>query len=174
MSITNRGDISLGLAVWLLHDAETGLLYWKKSKGRANAGDIAGSKAKNGYLTVRINGVLYYVHRVVWFLEKGYWPEHIDHINGDRSDNRISNLREATQDQNRKNLRMKVTNKSGFKGVSWHKSWNKWIATITKDRKHILIGGFTYPEEAAIAYDNAAVKLHGNFARTNKSLGLIS
>ncbi len=173
MSITNRGDIPLGLAVWLLHDPETGTLHWKQSKGRAKAGDLAGSKTKNGYITVRVEGILYYVHRVIWFLDKGYWPEHIDHINGDRSDNRISNLRDVSQKQNNKNINMKSTNKSGFKGVSWSKAWNKWRATITHNRQVHCLGGFTCPKEAAIAYDDVAIKLHGKFARTNKSLGLI-
>lgn len=173
MKITNETDIPLGLAVWILQDPLTGNLYWKKNRGPVRQGSIAGYVSKTGYVSIRFEGKLYYAHRIMWFLETGESPEFLDHINGDPSDNRISNLRVVTRKQNNRNSTKSTNNTSGYKGVSWSKSWKKWIAVITVNYKHILLGGFLCPKEAANAYDNAATKYHGEYAKTNKHIGLI-
>lgn len=83
----------------------------------------------------------------------------------DRSDNRISNLREATRSQNAMNARKQRDNTSGFKGVSrWR---GKWQAKIQRDGKQRFLGAFSTPQDAALAYKNAAINLHGEFARVS-------
>lgn len=90
-----------------------------------------------------------------------------DHINGDTLDNQCSNLRTATIGENNLNSPRRATNKSGFKGVSWHKLAQRYRATISVNGKWKYLGYFDTPEAAARAYDEAARKLHGAFARTN-------
>lgn len=93
--------------------------------------------------------------------------EEVDHINGNGLDNRRSNLRPATRAQNCANMRRSKANTSGYKGVSWHKGGRKWHAQIRGDAKREHLGLFTDPADAAKAYDNAARRLHGEFARLN-------
>jgi len=106
-----------------------------------------------------------FAHRVIWAMHTGKWPtNNIDHINGDPSDNRIENLREATQSQNLANSRMSVTNTSGYKGVYWHRPTQKWIAAIKRNSEKHYLGQFTCPKEAHAAYCKAAKELHGEYA----------
>lgn len=94
------------------------------------------------------------------------WPL-VDHINGDGLDNRRGNLRPATDAGNRRNARLRTDNTSGFKGVYWYKSREKWRAKIYVDGQGKCLGYHATPEEAARAYDAAARELHGEFARLN-------
>lgn len=94
-------------------------------------------------------------------LRKG---EIVDHIDGNGLNNRRSNLRLATQAENRRNSRKNVNNTSGFKGVYWHKSSQKWMAYITFNRRMIYLGYFDCPKEAHAVYCKAAAKYHGEFA----------
>jgi hypothetical protein len=92
-------------------------------------------------------------------------PTHLlDHINGSKSDNRLSNLREATKAQNGANTRLSVNNSSGYKGVRWHTAAKKWVAKIKINYKSIHLGLFTDIEDAAAAYQAAALKYFGEFA----------
>jgi hypothetical protein len=91
----------------------------------------------------------------------------IDHINGNGLDNRRCNLRLCTTPQNKRNSRLRKDNKSGFKGVSWNKAAQKWVSQITHNGKVIYIGSFDNTVDAAIAYNEAALTLHGEFARIN-------
>jgi hypothetical protein len=95
----------------------------------------------------------------------GDCPKEVDHINGDPTDNRWSNLREATPQQNKFNRGTCKSNKSGFKGVSRHKQNGNWVAEITHNYRKYHIGCFDTPEEAHEAYKKAAYILHGEFAR---------
>ena len=96
----------------------------------------------------------------------GAWPkDQIDHVNGDRSDNRFCNLREATNSQNQANRRCEATSTSGVKGVSWDRRCRRWQAQISINGKPKHLGGFTSKEEAARAYAAAAIALRGEFAR---------
>lgn len=90
-----------------------------------------------------------------------------DHKNGDGLDNRLKNLRVATRSQNRVNSNKNKNNSSGYKGVFWHKSENKWISNIRIKGKTIHIGYFNSKEEAARAFDKESIKYHGEFAKTN-------
>jgi hypothetical protein len=91
----------------------------------------------------------------------------IDHINGDKLDNRKCNLRIATASENAVNSKMRVNNTSGYKGVFWHKHSGKWMASITKNKKHIYLGLFESKHEAVKAYDTKAIELFGEFATPN-------
>lgn len=104
-------------------------------------------------------------HRLAWFLHYGEWPTcQVDHINGDRHDNRISNLRLASSSENQRNRKRPKNNTSGYKGVSWIEHYQMWQATIKFDGKNKYLGRFDTPEEASDAYNKAALRHHGEFA----------
>lgn len=105
-------------------------------------------------------------HVVVFALHTGSLPViEIDHINGNRADNRIENLRSANRQQNMWNTSIPVTNKSGIKGVCWHKTGKKWRAQIQVSGKQVFLGLFNDIEDAATAYSHAAKKFFGEFVR---------
>lgn len=129
------------------------------------AGQIAGTKTnKSGYAEVRINQRSYAVHRIIFFMFNGYMPKCIDHINMDKCDNRIENLRPATLSQNGINSRNRRNNTSGYKGVSFCKSTKKWKASIKCQGKNINIGYFNDIKEAAKARKKTEIELFGEFA----------
>lgn len=97
--------------------------------------------------------------------------ENVDHIEGIGLDNQRHNLRLATRRENTRNQGLNIANTSGFKGV--YLDQGKWRAQIYKDGKAVYLGVFSDLKEAAVAYDDAAKKLHGEFAKTNESLGLL-
>lgn len=123
-------------------------------------------KNSEGYIVVKLNYKLYKAHRLAWLYVHGKFPnEQIDHINGIADDNRLCNLREATQYENMKNRNKLSNNKSGFKGVSFHKQVNKWRARAGLNGKLYNLGVFSTPEEASEAYKAFALKHHGEFIR---------
>lgn len=150
----------------LRYDPDTGALYWRVAPCRSvKAGDEAGSAFK-GYRRVRVGGRQILNHRVIWAMNKGYWPTApIDHHDLNRSNNRIENLREATTSQNRLNCPVPKNSRSGFKGVKPH--GKRWVARIPDKGKTRHIGTFATPEEAARAYDRECRLLHGDFSNTN-------
>jgi hypothetical protein len=107
-----------------------------------------------------------YMHKEILNVEKG---EYVDHVNGDKLDNRLDNLRKVTSQQNSMNMLTQVVKKhSKYKGVSYDKSRNKWVAYCVKDTKMHNLGRFTDEKEAALAYNEKAKELFGEFARLNK------
>lgn len=122
---------------------------------------ILGTK-RNGYLLIRVNRKLYSQHRLAWFYIHGYMPEnYIDHINGIKSDNRISNLRQATGSENNQNMKQpSKNNKLGFLGVGFSKRNKAFTARITINYKSTFIGYFKTPQEAHNAYLQAKRQLH--------------
>jgi hypothetical protein len=107
-------------------------------------------------------------HRVAWALMNNAWPkQHIDHVDQNKLNNIYSNLRECSHNDNQHNQPRRRNNKSGFKGVCWMKSNSKWHAQICTNSKVKSLGFFTEKEDAARAYDIAALELHGEFAHTN-------
>lgn len=151
---------------WLVYEPETGVVRWARNrKGGPRAGDIAGNVRKDGYLGIGLCMKDYLLHRVIWLMVHGVWPEHfIDHINCNKSDNRLCNLREATKSENGRNRGPQRNNKSGFKGVCFDQHKGKWLATIkTPDKQHRL-GHYRNVKDAAAAYVKAT-ELHGEFRR---------
>jgi hypothetical protein len=151
----------------LHYDAETGEFRWIVAAGpRAKIGAIAGSFDKNGYRVIRIDGRAYKAHRLARFYITGAWPPaQIDHADLDKTNNRFSNLREATGSQNQWNQRAYSNNKSGLKGVSWDKQHSKWLAQIKVYGKVRHLGRFTTPEAAHAAYVAAAAEHFSEFSR---------
>jgi hypothetical protein len=113
---------------------------------------------------------LVFMHREIADAKEG---EDIDHIDTDSLNNQRYNLRRCTQSQNNANQPMSKSNTSGFKGVSLNKRDGKWWASIRVNRRLIHLGRFPSPKDAALAYDEAALRLRGEFARTNRMLGLL-
>lgn len=146
----------------LHYDPETGKLFWKDHKGMPNswrarwAGKEAFTAIANGYYIGAVGAVFLRSHRVAWAIYYGKWPEQdLDHINGVRTDNRINNLREASNQENRQNASMQKNNTSGVNGVYWCKRDNKWRAHVKVDRKIKHLGYFNTIEEAAKARQEA-------------------
>lgn len=150
------------------YNRQTGVFRWKVFKGAtAPQGREAGSLSSDtGYRLIRVDGRLYGAHRLAWFYTSGTWPIHqIDHINGNRADNRLENLRQATVSENRVNRPMPASNRVGLKGVS--RNPPGWMARIKMNGVVHHLGTFPTPEEAHAAYCTAAALIHGEFARTN-------
>jgi len=149
---------------------EDGHFYWKiKKSKKINIGKIAGCLNYRGYREIRLNGKLYREHRLIWFYHNGVLPINgIDHINAIKDDNRIENLREATQSQNNANNCKMQGSSSKYKGVSFFKRDKKWSAQIVLNKKQKHLGYFDEEYIAAQAYNEAALKSFGEFARINK------
>ena len=144
------------------YDPEKGIFRWKIQPRytRINIGDIAGTLRPDGYIIIRINGKNYLAHRFAWFYMTGQWPlNQIDHINQIKNDNRISNLRDLTHQENSFNRGEQKNNTSGFKGVSEIPS-GKWKAQIQVNGKKIYLGLFNTREAASMAYQKAKEKYH--------------
>lgn len=147
----------------------TGLLFWKISPNKKiKVGSLAGGvKKQTGYFQVRLKGVLYPSHRIIWLLFYGSWPtKQIDHINRDKKDNRIENLRECSQQENSRNVKTKG-GVSRYKGVHWDSKKKIWSAGAKMNYKTIYLGYFKDEEDAAKAYDKFAVENYGEFAFLN-------
>ena len=147
------------------YDMDTGIFRWKISKPGISIGKIAGT-LRQGYVAITINRVQYLAHRLAWLYVTGDMPAQIDHknVHGLRSDNRICNLRPATQAQNSRNRGISRRNTTGYKGVYFEKSRNKFRASIRFDGVNIRLGRYSTAEEAHKAYCCVAEKLHGEFA----------
>ena len=168
----------------LRYEPETGKLYWKERPAEMfNAGNTSrearcstwnkrysGKEAlierhPEGYLRGRVMNKVVYAHRVAWAICKGRWPDElIDHINGDKSDNRIDNLRPASPAENARNSLKVSPTRSKLKGVHFHKSTGKWMAQITVNRKKIYLGVYGSEIDAHNAYRKAAKEMHVDFA----------
>lgn len=153
----------------LNYEPETGAFTWLvRTSNRAKVGAVAGAVGKrHGYRLIGVDGTLYRANRLAWLYMTGGWPpEHVDHANGRRDDDRWENLRAAGHSQNLANAKRPRHNTSGLKGVHFHKQSGLWRARICKDRKHNSLGLFQTKEAAHAAYCVAAQKLYGEFARS--------
>lgn len=173
------------LARLLTYDPITGEFLWKeraaalfanpKKAGSWNT-QFAGkpaftTKNGNGYLCGYIDYQKLYAHRVAWKMVHGTEVDQIDHINGDRSDNRICNLEAATNASNCRNARIRTDNTSGVTGVGWDTLVNKWHARITVDGAIVNLGRFKTFNEAVIARKAAEriYSFHPNHGRKTKT-----
>ena len=160
---------------FLSYDPLTGKLRWKPrevdvkgwNKKYANKEAFTADNGE-GYRCGAIMGESLKAHWVVWALHYGAWcPKQIDHIDGDKSNNAIGNLRMASHSENQRNKGKNKNNSSGFKGVSWREDRQKWYASIGVDGKQKNLGYFDNKEDAAIARDVASKKYHGDFSVMN-------
>lgn len=147
-----------------------GCLYWNNAMCNNNikAGSRAGYfHGASGYYKVRYGKTDRFIHRWIFLYHHGYLPEFVDHIDNDRSNNLIGNLREATRQQNAFNRRSQPNSSSKYKGVSWHKRAKKWCANGTINGKQKSLGYFDTEEAAAKRYDFIMEKYHKEFMRPN-------
>lgn len=165
----------------LSYDSDTGLFRWKERsaedfdtlKGyriflKRYSGKQAMCAGKDGYLCGRLFGRLFLSHRVAWAMHYFEWPElDIDHINQDKTDNRICNLRLATDSENLRNIPKFKSNTSGYKGVSFCKANNKWVARVSTGKEYKHLGSFNTKELAYNAYISAAKHYHGDYFATS-------
>ena len=143
------------------YDPETGVFRWKVNSGYCRAGQVTAFPTDRGYLRISIQGKIYSVHRLAWFYVHGVWPtQQVDHINGVKTDNRICNLREATNSENNQGRRMRSDNTSGYVGVTWNKSSKKFRAQIKVNGRYVFLGKFATAEEASRRYLQAKAELH--------------
>lgn len=149
----------------LRYDPATGLFGWLvKPNRRIAVGQVAGC-VKNTYVTIGVDGVLHYAHRLAWLYMTGDFPAgEVDHRNRIKHDNRWCNLREATGEQNNANKGVPSHNSSGAKGVSLCKRSGKWRAYVKKGRKSFSLGYYNSVSEAAKAASDAREALHGDFS----------
>ena len=152
---------------FLSYSSETGELRWLKSPAnRVKIGNtVTHVDVSSGYITFRFKYRLHMAHRVAWYLHTGKQPvNHIDHINGIKTDNRFCNLREATTSQNLCNRGKQRNSTSGYKGVYWDKIHQNWYSRIQHQNRDYYLGRFPTPEEAHRAYCVKADELHKEFA----------
>ena len=146
------------------YDQEAGVFRWKVSRGTRKAGALAGNRHDDGYSYIKLDRVIYRATRLVWLWLYGRWPrEHIDHKDGNTSNDRIANLREASRSQNLANAKLKKNSVTGFKGVTVR--GNKFRVSVTKNGKRFHLGHFPSAIEAHDAYVAKARELFGEFAR---------
>ena len=130
---------------------ENGKLFNRIDRGRGRKGQEAGTFCEDGYRYIRVDRKKYLAHRIAWKLLYGEDPEEIDHINGNRSDNRITNLRSVSRLENMRNRKRASHNTSGVTGVCWYKNRSKWRAYISEE----LLGDFDKFEDAVAARKQA-------------------
>lgn len=153
----------------LNYNPETGVFTWKvRLAPRGPVGAIAGaySAAGRGRLEIRIGGKLYLGHRLAWFYVYGDMPSGmLDHVDGNPSNNRIDNLRQATIQQNNQNRAKRDGLTSEWKGVSWSTQYGKWMVQVTKDRKHVHRSVHDDERDAAETYIFASLDHFGEYGR---------
>lgn len=143
------------------YDPLTGLMTWRKSNGsRAVVGGLIGTNSSKGYLTCELDHKHFKIHRLAWLYMTGQWPNgQIDHIDGDKKNNRIANLREASNGLNKQNMRRpRRDNKTGFLGVS--QDGGRFRAEIGVEGANVYLGMFATPQAAHAAYIEAKRRLH--------------
>lgn len=139
-----------------MFDYKDGELYRKPEK----AGTIDGS----GYVQTGIKGKYFKNHRLIFMMHHGFVPEFVDHIDGNKLNNRIENLRPATRSENQYNKKLKKQTFSGVKGVTWRNDLKKWRVKITVDGKEITIGNYKSLELAKKVMEESRTRLHKQFA----------
>ena len=143
------------------YNVDTGSLRWRISRGnRVKAGDEVGAINQCGYRSTYIRDRGYLVHRLIWLVVFGHFPRKcIDHINHQKADNRLRNLRDVGDALNKRNRTMQANNTSGINGVIWDKTWSRWVARIGVDGKNQSLGSYMNWWDAACARKSAEAKI---------------
>jgi len=151
-----------------IFDYKDGFLYWKVSLNlHIKIGSKAGSLHHTGYYNIGINGEKYLTHRLIYLYFNKTLPKMLDHIDNNRSNNKIENLRSSTRSENNRNAKKwKKSTSSIYKGVSWYRN-KKWISYINFNKKRFHLGYFTNEIDAAKAYNIKAIELFGEYANLN-------
>ena len=153
------------LRKFVTYDYETGVMTFVSGR---RAGKPLTTLSSTGYYRAQISGYQCFVHRLVWLYHHGDWPNNqIDHINGDRRDNRIENLRDVTHNDNHRNMCRRRNSKSKHAGVLWRARDKRWQASIGENGRHRYLGYFKTEEEAIAARKAAEARLgfHPNHGR---------
>lgn len=138
------------------------LIYRYDIHSKQQKGGTPEKVSADGYLLVGVDYKIYLVHRLIYLMETGTLPELLDHIDRDKLNNRISNLRPADKELNSWNRGLQVNNTSGYRGVSWNKGVSKWHAYIKVRGKRIHLGFYNCPEEASAAYEQKRFEFRGD------------
>lgn len=163
----NRRDLTQEyVRACVSYDAETGLFVARLPSASRQEGDILGALGNHGYLTIAIAGKSYLAHRLAWFYVHGRWPILVDHIDRDRHNNRLCNLRECTYRENAWNVTPMQGTASGVEGVNWFASRRKWVAKISSGGVYRTLGYFDTIEEAAAVRAQAVKVERGHFLRS--------
>jgi len=154
----------------LEYNPGTGIFIRKKTvSSNGRLGMVAGYGHPSGYIFIKFDKKAYPAHRLAFLFMTGHFPcNEVDHKNNNKKDNSWSNLRECSRSQNQAHNPKQRNNTSGFKGVSWEKSANKWRTQITFNGKRIHLGLFIDKLEAAKTYNRKSIELFGEFAHLNK------
>lgn len=156
------------LKALLSYDPETGIFTWTKDIGHCvKVGQIAGNLSVKGYWKFQLAGKIYLAHRVAFLFMKGRWPRIIDHKDGDRQNNRWSNLREVTSSQSVTNS-VRNVGASGLRGVNFNPKLSKWLVRIGYEGQRTYVGSYDTKEEAERAYLIASNDIHGEYAVHNR------
>ena len=148
-----------------IFDYKDGNLYWKeKVSDKVVIGSKVGS-LKHGRPSTKINKKDYYLHRLIFCMHYGYFPEMVDHIDGNILNNKIENLRGCNKFENARNSKRPITNTTGVKGVQWKKDKNKFKVEIWVDKKPRFFGYYDSLDEAKLIAISARNKHHKEFAR---------
>lgn len=146
----------------LNYDPATGIFTYACARPKVRVGAVAGhTHAGHGYRQIKLDGKLYLAHRLAWLYVYGEWPgEILDHINRDRTDNRIANLRQSDKYLNRQNAKVQCNSSTGVKGVGWNRVLQKWHARISIGGRRLHIGWFHTKEDAIAARKQSEMQLH--------------
>jgi hypothetical protein len=149
----------------LSYDGGTGIFQWRgQRRGPKKPDNTAGTIHVRGYRQIRIDGHLYMAHQLAWLVVHGCWPEKlVDHKNRNKADNRIDNLRLATNSQNKANCAAYRGSKSGIKGVAVTNS-GRYLARIKINDAPVHLGTFDTAEAATDAFNEAHKSVHGEFS----------
>ena len=147
-----------------LFEYRDGKLLSKVNRVKVRKGQEVGSINGKGYKQTAVKGKIYAVHRIIYLMQHGYLPQFIDHIDNNPLNNKIENLREVTHQQNCMNTVISTKNSSGFKGVTWNKARQKWIAQLAYKKTPIYLGGYEDIELADLVVQMAREKYHGKYS----------
>ena len=147
-----------------IFEYKDGELFWNVKRSGIQKGDMAGCIDSKGYKRIRLNRKKILNHRIIFMMHHGFLPKMLDHINLNRLDNKIENLREANRIQNGQNRILK-SNTSSYKNVYWHTQAQKWYVRLIVNKKNKSLGLYDNLELAGLIAEEARNKYHGVFAR---------